>query len=49
MPTDDFVYVITPFSVCLIRLEKNRVNEIQTSSAAIAINENFSKDILKPF
>lgn len=49
MPTDDFVYVITPFSVFLIRLEKNRVNEIQTSSAAIAISEHFSKDALKPF
>ena len=49
MPMDDFVYVITPFSVCLIRLEKNRVNEIQTLSAAIAISDNFSKDTLKPF
>ena len=49
MPMDDFVYVVTPFSVCLIRLEKNRVNEIQTLSAAIAISDNFSKDTLKPF
>jgi hypothetical protein len=49
MPIDDFCYVLTPFSVLLIRLEKNRVNEIQTSSAAIAIAEHFSSDPNKPF
>lgn len=49
MPIDDFCYVLTPFSILLIRLEKNRVNEIWTSSAATAIAEHFSSDPNKPF
>ena len=49
MPVDDYCYVLTPFSIYLIRLEKNRVNEIQTSSAAAAIADHFSDDPKKPF
>jgi hypothetical protein len=49
MPIDDYCYVYTPFSIYLIRLEKNRVNEIQTSSAATAIADHFSDDPKKPF
>lgn len=49
MPIDDYCYVYTPFSIYLIRLEKNRVNEIQTSSAATAISDHFSSDPNKPF
>jgi len=48
-PLDDYCYILTPFSICLIRMEKNRVNEIQTSSAATAIAEHFSNDVNKPF
>lgn len=48
-PVDDFCFLLTPFSFLLVRLEKNRVNEIQTSSAATAIAEHFSSDPKKPF
>ena len=37
LPTEDYCYVLTPFSIYLIRMEKSRVTEIQTSSAAKAI------------
>jgi hypothetical protein len=48
-PIDDFCYLTTPYSLCLVRLEKNRVNEIMTSSAANAVAEHFSTDPNKPF
>ena len=46
-PTDDYVYVLTPFSIYLIRMEKNRVTEIQTSSIVKAIADHFSTDPYK--
>jgi len=48
-PIDDYCFIMTPFSFSLVRIEKNRVNEIMTSSAATAIAENFSTDPNKPF
>ena len=44
MPTNDYCYLITPFSLILVRTEKNRYVEIRTSSAAKAISENFARD-----
>ena len=48
LPTDDYCYVLTPFSVYLIRMEKSRVTEIQTSSAAKSIQDYLQNDPLKP-
>ena len=44
LPTEDYCYVLTPFSIYLIRMEKSRVTEIQTSSAAKAIQDYFQSD-----
>ena len=44
LPTEDYCYVLTPFSIYLIRMEKSRVTEIQTSSAAKAIQDFFLDD-----
>lgn len=49
MPIDDYCFVLTPFSLSLVRIEKNRVNEIVTSSAGIAIADHFATDPNKPF
>ena len=43
-PVDDFCYILTPFSIYLVRMEKNRVTEIQTSSVVKAIAEHFATD-----
>lgn len=45
--SDDYCYITTPFSIYLLRLEKNRLVEIQTSSAAKAIADNFNTDSSK--
>lgn len=47
--TDDYCYLVTPYSLCLVRLESNRVTEIFTSSLGITIKEKFNKDPNKMF
>ena len=40
----DHIYLVTPFSIYLVRLDRNQVSEIYLSSAAKAIAENFKVD-----
>ena len=41
---DDFCYLVTPYSLILVRIEANRVTEIMTSSLGIVIREKFKQD-----
>ena len=34
---DDYCYLVTPYSICLVRLESNRVTEIFTSTLGLTI------------
>ena len=40
----DYLYMITPFSLYLLRYEKNRIANIMTSSAGKIIKQHFSED-----
>lgn len=44
MVAQEHFYVVTPFSLYLVRSDKNWVTEIHTSTACQAIVDNFSKD-----
>ena len=47
--SDDYCYLITPYSVCLVRLEHNRVTEIYTSTLGLTIRDKFKQDKDKMF
>jgi len=47
--TDDYCFLVTPYSLCLVRLESNRVTEIFTSSLGVTITEKFKEDRNKMF
>ena len=42
--SDDYCYLVTPYSVCLVRLEHNRVTEIYTSTLGLTIRDKFKQD-----
>ena len=46
---DDYCYLITPYSICLVRLESNQVTEIFTSTLGLTIKEKFQLDKKKMF
>ena len=46
---DDYCYLVTPYSICLVRLESNRVTEIFTSTLGLTIKEKFQLDKKKMF
>jgi hypothetical protein len=41
---DDYCYIVTPYSIIMVFLENNRITEIQTSTLAKALKDNFSED-----
>ena len=47
--TDDYCFLITPYSLCLVRLERNHVTEIFTSTLGLTITEKFNEDLNKMF
>lgn len=46
---DDYCYLVTPYSLCLVRMESNRVTEIFTSSLGLTITQKFKEDPDKMF
>ena len=46
---DDYCYLVTPYSLCLVRLESNRVTEVLTSTLGLTIREKFNEDKNKMF
>ena len=46
---DDYCYLITPYSICLVRLESNQVTEIFTSTLGLTIKQKFQLDQKKMF
>ena len=46
---DDFCYLVTPYSLILVRIDSNRVTEVMTSSLGVIIREKFKQDTLKNF
>ena len=46
---DDYCYLVTPYSICIVRLESNRVTEIFTSTLGHTIKEKFQLDKKKMF
>ena len=48
--TDDYCFLVTPYSLCLVRLESNRVTEIFTSTLGLTISaKQFNEDRSKMF
>jgi len=47
--TDDYCYLVTPYSLCLVRLESNRVTEIVTSTLGLTVKDKFQEDRTKMF
>ena len=48
-PYDDYCYLVTPYSLCLVRIESNRVTEIFTSNLGLIIKDKFKDDTNKMF
>ena len=48
-PNDDYCYLLTPYSICLVRFESNRVTEVFTSTLGPTIKEKFKEDSKKMF
>lgn len=48
-PADDYCYLVTPYSICLVRLESNRVTEIYTSTLGLTLKEKYQNDKNKMF
>ena len=47
--SDDYCYLITPYSICMVRLESNRVTEVFVSTLGLTIREKFKEDRQKMF
>ena len=43
-PMDDYCYIMTPYSVCMVKIDNNRVTELQTCTLARAMQDNFAED-----
>jgi len=48
-PSDDYCYLLTPYSFLLVRFESNRVTEVFTSTLGVTIKEKFKEDRNKMF
>lgn len=47
--SDDFCFLLTPYSFLLVRFESNRVTEVFTSTLGVTIREKFKEDRSKMF
>ena len=47
--SDDYCYLLTPYSIILVRLESNIVTEIYTSTLGLTIKSKFKEDAAHMF